>query len=380
MYLKSFEDMQKTSVFFMLKPVRAVYAFLITVCAVLIAAVLWAALAPMDDVVKADVFLRPVDSISSIKCVTSGEIFLKNFENDQTVCKGDLLFSLDTSTYQTELEAYRLEQKKNEEELFTNKILLQTMESGILPNLPQNSDAYIKSATYISEKGRYQKALEDAETKWNREKNLPKEVYIPQNVQDLENQKEQVRFSYETWQNSQRMQAIEQKKTLESTGRSIQSRISELERSIKNSTIYAPISGRITEILKMNKGDYLIAGTEILRIIPETEKTLKADIYVSSADIAKIKEGDTVHIKFPGLPPSRYGQIQTQVSLVPPDAILSSSGSPVFVVEALIADIKMKTKNGSVAVLIPGISAQARIVTERSTVLLMILRKLDFLG
>ncbi|MCR4952937.1 MAG: HlyD family efflux transporter periplasmic adaptor subunit [Treponema sp.] len=380
MYLKSFKDMKQTSVFFLLKPVNSIYVFIISVCLVVFSLVIWACLAPMDDVVKADVILRPVESISSIKCVTSGELYVKNFENDMTVNAGDLLFSLDTTALQTELESYKLELQKNEGELFVNKILLQTMQDGSLPNLPQDSDAYIKSAVYIAEKSRYQKLFEDAERKWNRERTLPKDIYIPQNVQDLENQKEQIRFSFESWLNSQKVSAIEQKKSLESSRRTMESRIIELERTIRNSTIYAPISGRITEVLKLNKGDYLIAGSEILRIVPEQNGKLKADIYVDSSYIARVKEGDAVHIKFPGLPPSRYGQVETNVSLIPPDATLSSSGTPVFVVEALVPDTRMKTRSGNLATLIPGITAQARIVTERSTVMQMLLRKLDFIN
>lgn len=65
---------------------------------------------------------------------------------------------------------------------------------------------------------------------------------------------------------------------------------------------------------------------------------------------------------------------------IPPDATLSSSGTPVFVVEALVPDTRMKTRSGNLATLIPGITAQARIVTERSTVMQMVLRKLDFIN
>ena len=53
MQLKTFEDMKKTSAFFMLKPVNAIYGFIITVCVVIFAILIWAIFSPMDDVVKA---------------------------------------------------------------------------------------------------------------------------------------------------------------------------------------------------------------------------------------------------------------------------------------------------------------------------------------
>ncbi len=379
MYLKTFEDMQHTSVFFMLKPVRAVYAFLLVVCGAMVMLLGWACFAPMDDVVKATAVLRPAEAVSSVRCVASGELWQKNYENDMKVKEGDLLFSLDTSVYTAELDAYRHELEKNEEETFINNILLNTMESGKLPMLAENSDAYIKSSVYISEKKRYEKSVEDAHVKWERERDAPRGMYIPQNVVDAENTMEQTRLSFEAWLNNQRVQAIEQKRTLESTRRTLESRIEELERSIRNCTINAPIGGRIAEVSKLNPGDYVLAGEEILRIVPDGADGLRADIYVDSSYVAKISSGDVVRMKFPGLPPNRYGMLETVVDMVPPDATLQND-TLVFVVESPVFAPYLSAKNGRRATLIPGITAEARIITDRSTVMRMVLRKLDFLS
>ena len=47
---------------------------------------------------------------------------------------------------------------------------------------------------------------------------------------------------------------------------------------------------------------------------------------------------------------------------------------------AKIKDPYLKTKTGQTARLIPGITAEGRIITERSTVMQMVLRKLDFIS
>ena len=374
MNLKTFEEMQHTSVFFMLRPARAMYAFLLAVCGALAALFLWALFAPMDDVVRAQAVLRPAEAVSSVRCVASGELEQRLYENDMKVEEGELLFSLDTSVYSRELDACLHEQKKNEEEIFINKILLETMESERLPELAETSDAYIKSAVYISEMQRYEKAYEDARVKWERERDMPSALYVAQNAADAENAKEQSRLNYEAWKNSQKVQAVEQKRSLESTRRTLESRITEL------STIYAPISGRVAEVAKLNPGDYLMAGEEILRIVPDGAEGLKADIYVDPSYVAKVCVGDAVRMKFPGLPPSRYGMLETKVDLVPPDASLSQSGSLVFVVESAVPEPWLESRHGRRASLIPGITAEARIVTDRTTVLRMVLRKLDFMN
>ena len=72
--------------------------------------------------------------------------------------------------------------------------------------------------------------------------------------------------------------------------------------------------------------------------------------------------------------------IETEVAIVPPDVTMTQSGQAVFVVEVEITNPYLHTKHGETAKLLPGISAEARIVTERSTAMQMILRKLDFIN
>lgn len=379
MYLKTFEDMQKTSVFFMLKPVNAVYGFIVTVCAAIAAALIWAFFAPMDDVVKASVLLRPSKTVSSVKCVTSGQLYSKNFENDDDVIEGQLLFSLDTTVYQAEKESYLIEKEKNKEQFFIYKTLEQTIATDKIEGIAENTDAFLTSKLYLTEKSRYEKILEDSKVKYEREKNAPFELKVPWTIEDLENQYMQTKLTYETWLNNQKIQTKEKIKSLETAEKNINNRITELERTIRNSTIYSPISGRVSEITELNIGDYLLAGEEILRIVPQNEEKLKADIYIDPSYVARVKVGNAVKIKFPGLPPSRYGMIETEVSLVPPDAT-SLNGSLVFVAEAEIENPYLTAKNGQTARLLPGITAEGRVITDRSTVMQMILRKLDFVN
>ena len=380
MYLKTFDDMKKTSAFFMLKPVNAIYGFIVTVCLAIVAVIIWACLAPMDDVVKASVLLRPSQAVSSIKCVTSGELAVKNFENDDIVQEDDLLFSLDTTALKTELESYRLAQKKNLENLHVYKILAETISSSKLETGEDDTDAYLKSKSYLLEKSRYETMVEDARVKYEREKDAPAGLRVPQTIADLENQYRQTKLSYETWLSNQSIQTNEKVSSLETERKSYESRISELERAIKNSTIYAPISGRISEVTKFNSGDYILAGEEVLKIVPQENEALRADIYVDPSYVARVKVGNPVKIKFPGLAPSRYGMVETEVSLVPPDVTLTATGQAAFVVEAVIVNPCLRTKQGQTARLLPGITAEARIVTERSTAMQMVLRKLDFIN
>lgn len=379
MYLKTFDDMKKTSVFFMLKPANAIYVLIITICISIATIFLWAFFAPMDDVVKAAVLLRPNTAVSSVRCVTSGQVFSKYFENDEEVSEGDLLFTLDTTVYEAELSAYKKELERYQHDIYINKIFLETIKNEVLPQIDKNSDAFVKANSYITELQSYKTAISNLETKLEREKAKPENLKIPQNITDLQNQLSQNELTFETWKNTQKINALDLEKNLQSSKNTTESTITELDRAIKNSTIYAPISGRITEITKLNIGDYLLAGEEILKIVPQDNEQLKADIYVDPNYVARIKVGNPVKIKFPGLPPSRYGMVETVVSLIPPD-VTYLNGTAIFVIEAQIDSPYLTAKNGQFAKLLPGISAEGRIVTDRSTVMQMVLRKLDFIN
>ena len=380
MYLKTFDEMKKTSVFFMLKPIKAIYGFILIVCTTICVAIIWALIAPMDDVVKAPVLLRPNQAVSSIKCVANGELETKCYQNDSFVKEGDLLFSLDTSAMKKELESYSIARKRNDEDILIYQTLLQTIENGKISGVENGTDAFLKSNSYLLEKSKNEAILEESFTKLQREKVMPEGLKVPQKIEDLENQYRQAKLSYETWLNNQNIQVNEKMTVLKAERSNIESRLSELERAIKNSTIYAPIDGRIKEVTKLNIGDYILAGEEVLCIVPQNDETLCAAIYVDPSYVARVKVGNPVRLKFPGLAPSRYGLVETSVSLVPPDVTVTSNGQTVFVVEATINNPYLHTKHGQTAKLLPGISAEARIVTERSSVMQMVLRKLDFIN
>lgn len=380
MYISDFNNSKYRNIYKIISPTRFEYVFLFSTMAIILAVLIWAIFSPMDDVVKATVLLRPSQAVSSVKFVTSGELSIKNYENDDFVKSGDLLFSLDTTVFESELDAYQSELKKCEDEIFIYKTLLQTIKTNEYPALQETENAYLKSAAYLLEKERYETILKDAKIKLKREEEAPEMLKVMQVIEDLQNELKQTELSYKTWLHTQFINANDTLKQLQTSKRTIETNITELKRAIKNSTIYAPISGRITETKKVNQGDYILAGEEIIKIVPEDNQALIAELYVDPSYVARIKVGNGVKIKFPGLPPSRYGQIETEVCLVPPDVSLSPEGQPIFIVEAKIKDPYLKTKTGQTARLIPGITAEGRIITERSTVMQMVLRKLDFIA
>lgn len=377
--LITYKELKRTTVFFMLKPCYAVYAFIISLVLVCIGLFIWSAFAPMNDIVKVTVVLRPMDAVSIIRSVTGGEVVAKKYENGDMISIGQLLFKIDTASMEQELESNIKRNKRIDELLFINSILLNSMYNGVFPFEVEQTEAYIKASSYLYEMQRYESTINDMALKLQREKEKPQSLTVPQNIVDMQTEYDRTIMQYNTWKNSQLSSALELQQQLETEKNLVEDRKSELERGIRNATLYAPVSGTISEVKKMNEGDYVMPGEEVIKIVPVTEGALKADLYIDPLYIARISAGNPVRIRFPGLPPSRYGQIETAVSLIPPDCTFTAAGTPIFIAEAIIEEPYLISKEGKKAQLVPGITAEGRIITEKNTVLRMVLRKLDFI-
>ena len=366
----------QTHDFFDTKESRSIPVFIATVIILFAAFIFWALFAKMDDVVKANAFLRPKENISELKCLSNGEVSLKNYTQNQKVKKGDLLLSLDYTSEQIELNSIENQLVRYEVELKDYHYLLNFVQSDLIA---ENSDDFLKNKieSYTSEYNKLKLQINDLRNKYDAENSMPESMRIPQKITELKNQLEQAEFSFSNWKNNQLIQINETLNSYDEKVQSLKLRRTILQRSIKNANLYAPIDGIINEVLALNLGDFVISGSNILRIIPDENEHLKAEIVLDASKIARVKTGQTVKLRFPGLPPSSFGQLQGIVSLIPADITISSN-TPVFLVEADIPNPYLFSNNGEKISLRSGLNAEARIIISRDSVMKMILRKLDF--
>lgn len=373
--LEKLNLLSETHDFFDTQVSKAVNIFLYCVFAILVGVILWSTLAKMDDVVKATAVLRPIENISELKCLSSGEVFLKNYYQNQKVCKGDLLLQIDCKVEENELQIIKEQKKRYEEYLVVNKNLYSIIENEIF----EIDTNFIQAESYISEYKKLKLQVEDLQKKYDTELSMPSSLKTPQKIEECKNQLEQTQLALNSWKNNKLINLNDLINNYEEKIQSLNSRIVSLERSIKNTRLYAPIDGFIDEQLSLNIGDYILGGTEVLRIIPSENEQLKAEILVDASKVARVKVGQEVKLRFPGLPPSTFGQLKGKISLIPAD-ISVVSNNPVFIVEAEITEPYLYSSKGDKVKLQSGLSSEARIVISRDTIMKMILRKLDFVN
>lgn len=366
--------------FFMLRPSRAGSIFVVVTACTVLAAIVWAFVAKMDDIVKATALLRPATTISQVVALSGGELIEKTYVNDGLVNEGKLLMSFDAAADLVELENSKNLMERVLGEINKNEILLKTIQKNINATSGNEGEAFTRSEAYLIEYRHLIGQIEILEINLEREKTMPDSMYAAQRVEDIEKEIVQARLSMNLWRNNQLIDTTNTLKTLSSEKEALERRVSDLNRNIKNATIYAPISGKINEIRALNIGDNALPGEHIVDIIPSNSTMLKVELDVDPAYIALVKTGQKVSLRFPGLPPSKYGKLEGEINLVPADYIMRQGAKPVFIVEAQIAEPYLTSKNGERIYLRAGISAEGRIITSQDTVMYMILKKLDFMS
>jgi adhesin transport system membrane fusion protein len=369
--------------FFMLRPSRGISAFIIALAGIVSVAVIWACVMKMDDVVKGNALLRPAQAISIVKAISGGEALEKNYVHDGTVSEGDVLLRLDVSADVLELENSKKLMERLDNNIFIYNALAETIRRGVNAAAAEkldNEEAFIRCETYLIECRRQEGQLEELRVKLEREQAMPGSLALTQRFEDITRELELAELQFASWENTRMIESMDALKSLLQNRENLERRVSDLERNIRNATIRAPISGRVNEYRQLNRGDTVLPGEEIITIVPDDELSLKAELYIDPAYIAQVKTGQKATLRFPGLPPSKFGKIEAEVSLIPPDFTQGAESSPVFVVEALVKNPWLTSSGGEKIYLRPGIAAVGRIIVSQDTVMRMILKKLDFIN
>jgi adhesin transport system membrane fusion protein len=373
-------DFHKGREFFFLRPSHSVSLFIIVMACIVLSALIWSLIAKMDDIIKASAHLRPISAISHIISVTGGEVIEKKYVNDEQITEGDLLLRIDSSADAIDLQNTQKLMSRIESDIAVAENLLRTINTN-KNTVPQSSgESFIRSQIYLNEYSQYQNQLDELRTKLRRENDLPLSMVTRQQIEDIENEIKQAELKFSLWTNNKLVETIDAIKTLSRERETLERRLLDLERNIKNSIFRAPISGKVNEINKLNIGDYILPGDNIIDIVPADTSSLKADLYIDPMYAARVKVDQAVSLRFPGLPPSKFGKLEAKISLIPADYILTQGSTPSFIVESIIPEPYLTAKNGEKVYLRPGLGAEARVIISQDTVMSMILKKLDFIS
>ncbi|MFN7926962.1 MAG: HlyD family efflux transporter periplasmic adaptor subunit [Blastocatellia bacterium] len=151
----------------------------------------------------------------------------------------------------------------------------------------------------------------------------------------------------------------------------LKSDIATLEQALSHTTITAPVSGIITRLDVKSVRAVVQSGQSVAAIAPAGAR-LVVEANVPNKDIAFLEKGMPAKLKFDAFPFQDYGIVAGQVVEVAPDAQASEQLGSFYKVTILPQDTAILA-HGKQILLRPGLAVSAEIVTERKSVLALLL-------
>jgi HlyD family secretion protein len=181
-------------------------------------------------------------------------------------------------------------------------------------------------------------------------------------ISNLENQKmnilqsEQAIFDLEQQQTEQRAQL---QLALINAHNQLQAEIATWQQTY---LFHSPIAGTVTFTKVWQRNQHLNVGETLLTVVPEDATHITGKIYLPPQGAGKVKQGQTVNIKFDNFPYMEYGMIKatiTRIALVP----IVEDNQRNYVLEVDFPD-HLTTNYGKTLVFSQQMQGTAEIITE----------------
>lgn len=380
MTLYTLEDLNYTSEFFLRKPPVVYRYFVFIISGFFIAAVLWAACFEMDIAVKAEAILTQSVNISVGKIGRTGVIDGVYFTPNTAVEKGSILISIESQSIQVDVTVTQDALQRQRKELAALLLYEQAIltDSNTVPR--QESVAHAKAAVYFAEKEKAHILYEQAKDVFLRQKAMPEQMRTEQMLNQLHNEYKIAELQYTSFRERELLTVHSQKNTLQIQIENLEKKQAELKQQLAAGTVRAPIGGIAEPLKKFNTGDTVFAGDALVRIVPHEATRLKAELSISNRDIAEIRIGMPVTLKFAALPPAEYGLVQGTITAISADALFLPNAPAFFTAEAVLEKDAVTSKQHKMVALKSGMAAEAKIITARKRILTVLLERLDFIS
>ncbi len=353
-------------------------AFLWTICAFVLVALVWAYFGRVDIVAAAQGKFQPTGRVKVVEPLETGRVADIRVANGSVVKAGDILVELDRSTAEADVEGARAELSSARAEILRREAALVAAEAhrvdsppkidwpdDVAPALRERelrvlaadfAQLAANQASFVAEKA--QKAAErdklaltiatqknlvatlkervDMRTKLVEEKAGAKAAVIDatetlqyQITQQAKQEQELASLSAGievVARNADKaVQAFvsddaEKLEDAERRVEDVEQRLAKAQAELDRLTLRAPIAGRVQSSIITNVGQVVASGQEIMRIVPDASG-LEIEAYVRNRDIGFVSVGQEAAVKVESFPFTRYGVIKAHVVRIARDAI-----------------------------------------------------------
>ena len=344
----------------------------------LFAAVLcWIVFGKAEEVVRARGLVRPISNISQVKNAVSGEIVGLYYTNGDRVEKGELLLQIDVRSLKAQETALKSAYEKLR---IKTEGLRQTEKSFYGTTVyidKRNAAAFTRFQAFSYQKELLEKRYALAEKTRKEALHMPPDAITGAKLRELEYEADIQLLNLETYKSSFIKEISAEYAQCVVELEDLKSRAEQVRQSIKNSSVYAPIAGRVQEISSLNKNDYLFADQKILNIVPDDGSAYRAELKIPAKMSGKLEKGMRVKLRFPAFPFHEFGGAEGTVVSIDPDATADVNGVLYFTVSADIDKAFLEDRKKRRYPVKSGLETEARIILRERTILWYILKQVD---
>lgn len=364
------EVLQRKEPFYLHSILWIIYTFAVfTICFI--------AFGKVDDVVKAKGIVRPVTNVSSVKCITSGEIEEVFYKPGDFVKCGEKLLSIRGRNVEAKMNSVQMQleeivknisglekiisaYEKNEEKVFTES-----------KSMCARYDAYINERKY-----RKAKVMRSYELLCL-EKKLPQASTTQLQLDSLEYELNMAQLELDEFCSSFISVIRQEYDKLIIERKNLMQEMTQVQEELRNLVLVSPIDGFVQERSSLNPGDFVFADQQILNIVPVTDGHCRIELNIPADKMGKLEEGQQVKLRFPAFPYAEFKGKKGLLKIIQPDSLSSEAGL-LFKAYADVESMELKDKKGRIYELKPGYEVDARIVLENQSLLYFLMKKLDF--
>ena len=133
---------------------------------------------------------------------------------------------------------------------------------------------------------------------------------------------------------------------------------------VDKARVLSPVRGRVQRLLANTVGGVVQPGRDIVEVVP-LDDALVLEARVLPKDIGFIHPGQSATVKFTAYDFSIYGGLDATVENISPDTVIDDKGNAFYVVRVRT----LKSQLGEKLPIIPGMTAEVDVLTGKKTVL-----------
>lgn len=368
--VKSLDSLKDSRILYDKQPPAFGYFLILIVGVFLCLALVWSVRTPKMYTIQAQGVVTNEEA-NYVMCTYTGEIATCHMEEGALVEQGDVLFTVKSTDYDLQEEQLIESRTAYEMQISQNKKLVQSVKDDVNyfdESIPQDSLYYSTFEAYKSKVEqsaldvdiykRYGYTDEQIEAELIKNQGKIDEIYYSA-IQSAESNMEQA---------EQQIASIDAQLAAVSSGQSAYE-------------VKATASGVLHLLGNYKSGMVVQTTTTVATITPKNARPV-IEAYVSTADMARMHQGDTVQIVVDGLSQSVYGTIPGTVTQIDSN-VTTQQGEDGNTTQAFRVLINMGvdylvSQNGDKVDITNGMTAVARIQYDKVTYFNYVLEKLGF--